>query len=106
MRRILRGAGDGSPAGNGPGATIAAPAPGRDRQEYTMSDTPQGHDDPREHTRKIKGMLREAMDHVRADVPKVSDPKAQALFETSAEVLGGLITAYEHFEQRSEAAWR
>ena len=63
-------------------------------------------DDPRLHTQKIKGMLREAMDHVRDDVGKVSDPKAQALFETSAEVLGGLITAYEHFEQRSEAAWR
>ncbi|NUR23233.1 hypothetical protein [Frateuria sp.] len=65
-----------------------------------------GHEDPREHTRRIKGMLREAMDLVRQDVPKVSDPKAQALFETSAEVLGGLITAYEHFEQRSEDAWR
>lgn len=71
-----------------------------------MTDIPQGHEDPRDHTRKIKGMLRETMDHVREDVPKVSDPKAQALFETSAEVLGGLITAYEHFEQRSEAAWR
>lgn len=62
--------------------------------------------DPRHHTPKIKGMLRDAMQHIREDVGKVSDPKAQALFETSAEVLGGLITAYEHFEQRSEPAWR
>lgn len=62
--------------------------------------------DPRHHTDKIKGMLRDAMEHVRDDVSKVSDPKAQALFETSAEVLGGLITAYEHFEQRSELASR
>ncbi|HUH56686.1 MAG TPA: hypothetical protein VLZ32_13230 [Rhodanobacter sp.] len=62
--------------------------------------------DPRHHTDKIKGMLRDAMEHVREDVSKVSDPKAQALFETSAEVLGGLITAYEHFEQRSELASR
>jgi hypothetical protein len=75
-------------------------------KENAMTDATECHDDPREHTRKIKGMLREAMDHVRGDVPKVSDPKAQALFETSAEVLGGLIAAYEHFEQRSEAAWR
>jgi hypothetical protein len=44
--------------------------------------------------------------HVRDDVEKVDDPKAQALFETTAEVLNGLVTAYEHFEQRSEAAWR
>ena len=71
-----------------------------------MTEASQGHDDPREHTRKIKSMLRETMEHVRQDVPRVSDPKAQALFETSAEVLGGLIAAYEHFEQRSEAAWR
>jgi hypothetical protein len=71
-----------------------------------MTDATEGHDDPREHTRKIKGMLRQTMEHLRQDVPRVSDPKAQALFETSAEVLGGLITAYEHFEHRSEDAWR
>ena len=51
-------------------------------------------------------LRRHAMQHIREDVTKVSDPKAQALFETSAEVLGGLITAYEHFEQKSEPAWR
>jgi hypothetical protein len=37
-----------------------------------MTDATQGNDDPREHTREIKGMLREAMEHVRADVPKGS----------------------------------
>jgi len=63
-------------------------------------------DDPRHHTRKIKEMLHGSMQHIREDITKVEDPKAQALFETSAEVLGGLITAYEHFEQRNEAAWR
>jgi hypothetical protein len=96
----------GSLGRNGASAIIVAPPGGAARQEHTMTDVTQGHDDPREHTRKINSMLREAMDHVREDVPKVSDPKAQALFETSAEVLGGLITAYEHFEQGSEAAWR
>lgn len=70
-----------------------------DRVEYA-------EDDPRHHTRKIKEMLHGSMQHMRDDIAKVADPKAQALFETSAEVLGGLITAYEHFEQRSEAAWR
>jgi hypothetical protein len=62
--------------------------------------------DPRHHTLKIKAMLRDSMQHMREDVTKVDDPKARALFETSAEVLGGLITAYDHFEQRSEAAWQ
>ncbi|MBP3983368.1 hypothetical protein J5837_02940 [Pseudoxanthomonas helianthi] len=62
--------------------------------------------DPRHHTAKIKGMLDALTEHLREDVGKVSDPKAQALFETSAEVLTGLKTAYQHFEQRSEEAWR
>lgn len=77
------------------------------RRRTTMTGhTRYADSDPRHHTDKIKGMLRDTMDHVREDVSKVSDPKAQALFETSAEVLGGLITAYEHFEQKSEPAWR
>lgn len=62
--------------------------------------------DPRHHTMKIKSMLDALTDHLREDVGKVSDPKAQALFETSAEVLTGLKTAYQHFEQRQEQAWR
>jgi hypothetical protein len=69
------------------------------RAEYAEND-------PRHHTHKIKEMLHGSMQHIREDIAKVDDPKAQALFETSAEVLGGLITAYEHFEQRNEAAWR
>ncbi|MFN3215830.1 MAG: hypothetical protein ACE367_04985 [Acidimicrobiales bacterium] len=51
-------------------------------------------------------MLSDVADHAREDVGKVEDPKAQALFETAAEVLEGLQRAFEHFEQRSEPAWR
>jgi hypothetical protein len=50
-------------------------------------------------------MLNETAEHARSDVSKVSDPKAQALFETTAEVLKGLVKAFEDFEQRSEPAW-
>lgn len=32
--------------------------------------------------------------------------KAQALFETTAEVLGGLVHAYEHAEKKTEPAWQ
>jgi hypothetical protein len=46
------------------------------------------------------------MEHARQDVAKVDDPKAQALFETTAEVLAGLKKAYEHFEQGTEGAWK
>ena len=69
-----------------------------------MSDRPVS--DPRHHTARIKGMLTEAMNHDREDVAKVDDPKAEALFETTAEVLQGLITAYEHFERGAEEAWQ
>jgi hypothetical protein len=64
------------------------------------------HHDPKHHTAKVRDMLSGVIDHVRSDVEKVNDPKAQALFETTAEVLIGLRTAYEHFERRSEKAWQ
>ena len=62
--------------------------------------------DPRHHTAKLKKMLTEIMEHARQDVGKVTDPKAQALFETTAEVLARLKKAYEHFEQGTEGAWK
>jgi hypothetical protein len=62
--------------------------------------------DPRYHTAHIKRMLDELITHAREDVPKVDDPRAKALFETTAEVLSGLRTAYDHFEQGTERAWR
>ena len=62
--------------------------------------------DPRHDTANIKGMLDDVIRHVREDVNKVDEPKAQALFETTAEVLMGLKTAYDHYERRAEPAWR
>jgi hypothetical protein len=67
---------------------------------------PASERDPRHHARNISRMLREVADHAREDVDKIDDPKAQALFETTAEVAEGLIRAHQHFEQRSEPAWR
>jgi hypothetical protein len=66
-----------------------------------VSDT-----DPRHHTAQIKAMLNDTVTHLREDVGKVEDPKAEALFETTAEVLKGLVTAFDHFERRSEEAWQ
>jgi hypothetical protein len=62
--------------------------------------------DPRHHTAKVKDMFGGIIDHLRQDVEKISDPKAQALFETSAGVLQGLKKAFEDYEKRNEAAWR
>ena len=50
--------------------------------------------------------MRQLIDHLREDVGKVTEPKAQALFETSAEVLTGLVKAFDDYEKKSEEAWR
>lgn len=62
--------------------------------------------DPRHHTGKLKDMLEEVIRHAREDITKIEEPKAQALFETAAEVCGGLTKALSHYEQRSEPAWQ
>ena len=61
---------------------------------------------PIHHTQKIKAQMRELIDHLRGDVGKVTEPQARALFEVSAEVLTGLVKAFDDYEQKSEAAWR
>jgi hypothetical protein len=62
--------------------------------------------DPGYHTARIKQMLKNVVDHAREDVHKIDDPRAEALFETTAEVVLGLVKAYDHFEKRSEEAWQ
>ena len=62
--------------------------------------------DPRAHTANVRGEFRELIEHLREDVKKVEDPKAQALFETAAEVITGLDTAFKHYDEKSEDAWK
>ena len=62
--------------------------------------------DPRHHTANVMSMLTGVIDHLREDVGKINEPKAQALFETAAEVLTGLRTAFEHYEQAAEPGMR
>ena len=50
---------------------------------------------PIRHTHKIKAQMRQIIKHLREDVGKVTEAKAQALFETSAEVLTGLVKAFD-----------
>lgn len=69
------------------------------RMQYDESD-------PRHHTSKLKKMLNDTAAHAREDVLKITDPKAQALFETTAEVLKGLVKAFDDFEQTNEPAWK
>jgi hypothetical protein len=51
-------------------------------------------------------MLTGVIEHAREDASKVNDPKAQALSETTAEVLMGLRKAYEDFEKGTEEEWK
>ena len=62
--------------------------------------------DPRRHALKIKSMLGEVVKHAREDISKIDEPKAQALFETAAEVLIGLQKAFSDYEQGNEPPWR
>jgi hypothetical protein len=62
--------------------------------------------DPREHSQNIRTELQKVVGHLRKDIGKVDDPQAKALFETSAEVLLGLTTAFKHFVEKNEEAWK
>jgi hypothetical protein len=62
--------------------------------------------DPHHHTTNVGAQLTELADHLREDVNKVSEPKAQALFETAAEVLNGLARAFEHYNTAEEPGMR
>jgi hypothetical protein len=63
-------------------------------------------DDPRRHTMQMRTRLTDLAEHLREDVAKVHDVRAQALFETSAEVLLGLEKAFADYEAADEPAWR
>jgi hypothetical protein len=61
---------------------------------------------PTHHTQKMKSEMNALIAHLREDVVKVDDPQFKAMFETSAEVIGGLIKAFSDYERKNEAAWR
>jgi len=64
------------------------------------------HGDPGAHVTKVNGMLDDLIRHLREDIGKFDEPKAQALFETSAEVLKGLQAAFSHYKQGNEPGMR
>jgi hypothetical protein len=62
--------------------------------------------DPRAHTANVRKEFRELIEHLRGDIDKIDEPKAQTLFETAAEVISGLETAFKHYEEKREKAWK
>jgi hypothetical protein len=62
--------------------------------------------DPKVHTAHVRQAMRDLIEHLRQDIGKVDEPRAQALFEASAEVLQGLIKTYDDYDAGKEAAFR
>lgn len=60
----------------------------------------------RHHTQKMQKALQDIRNHLREDIQKVDEPQLKAMFETAAEVLGGLERAFKDYEQKNEKAWR
>lgn len=69
-----------------------------------MADNNYPESDPRHHTSNVKGMFDDLITHLREDTSKFNEPKAQAMFETAAEVITGLKTAFDHYESGAERA--
>ena len=54
----------------------------------------------------LKEKIAELSGELREHGERTPDPKCAALCETSAEVLNGLETAFDHFLAKSEEAWQ
>jgi hypothetical protein len=62
--------------------------------------------DPLAQARHLTLRLQDIRERFREDIDKVEDPRAQTLFQTSADVLGGLIKALNDFQTKNDSAWR
>jgi hypothetical protein len=58
------------------------------------------------HSKNVRRMMKELVDHLRDDIGKIDDQQLKAIFETSAEVLTGLQKAIRDYEQKREEAWQ
>jgi hypothetical protein len=54
----------------------------------------------------MEQQLQGIRDHLREDIAKIDEPQCKAMFETAAEVLGGLTKAFHDYQQKSERAWQ
>lgn len=61
---------------------------------------------PHVHSEHIRQQISELIDHLKADIDRVPEPRFQALLATSAEVLRGLQQTFAHYEEHSEPAWQ
>lgn len=62
--------------------------------------------DAKVHTANLRSEMQALVDHLRKDIEMVDDPRAKAVFETSAEVIGGLMKTLRDFDDSKEAAFK
>ncbi|AUN97441.1 hypothetical protein DOM21_14235 [Bacteriovorax stolpii] len=62
-------------------------------------------DDPKEQALNIAQSIYELKRYCHDESVHVKDPKAQALFETTAEVLAGLEKAFSDFQSENVGGW-
>lgn len=61
---------------------------------------------PRDHVERVRKRIEELKQHLRDDIERCQEPQLRAMFETSAEVLGGLGKAFSDYERKYETAWQ
>jgi len=57
---------------------------------------------PLRETAGARDLMKELITQLREGMRRVHDPRAQAMLETSAEVVRGLIKAFDEYEKKSE----
>ena len=55
---------------------------------------------------EFRSKLNALESELKVHAEEVADPKCAALCETSAEVVGGLKMAFDHFVAKEEKAWQ
>lgn len=69
------------------------------------ADNLRANENPRAYTQRMEKVFHDTAAELRSDIRGMHDPRAKALFETAAEVLGGLERAFHDYDKKSELAW-
>jgi hypothetical protein len=62
--------------------------------------------DAKVHTANLRSEMQQLIDHLRRDIEMVDEPRAKAMFETSAEVLLGLMKTLRDYDEAKETAFK
>ncbi len=61
--------------------------------------------DPKVHAAHVRQVMQDLITHLRQDIDRVEETRAQVLFETTAEVLEGLVKTYDDYDTGEEIAF-